>query len=401
VAPLTLPAHTSLFTGLIPPRHGVRDNADQALAPDKTTLAERLRDRGFRTGAFVGSIVLNPERGLAQGFEQYGGVISTDRGTPDARQRRADAVVTDALKWLESVGQSPFFLWTHLYDPHRPYNPPEPFKSQHFDPYVGEIAFADAQIGRVLEALERRQLLDRTIVIVTADHGESLGDHGERDHGIFVYESVLRVPLIVRAPGIAPGQVDAVVRLTDIMPTVLDLLKLEVPALDGVSLAGALRGQARVPELEAYAESLYPERFGWSPVRSLRDGRFKAIDAPRPEVYDLERDPFEERNIYEERRAAGDGLRRRLEVLAGGLTEARLTSGSNASPELQERLAALGYVGTRTRPPSKESESLPDPKDCISLMTDPRFERALPGSTLSPAMALPCRPGSRAAPAHD
>jgi arylsulfatase A-like enzyme len=217
---LTLPAHTSLFTGLSPPRHGVRDNVDEALAAGHATLAETLQATGFRTGAFVGSIVPAPGRGLDRGFDEYtgpGSAVPNSAIESRARQRRADAVVTDAVQWLDSVAGSRFFLWAHLYDAHRPYDPPEPYRSAYHDPYVGEIAFADSQIGRLLGALEARRLMKDTIVIVAGDHGESLGDHGERDHGIFVYESVLRVPLVIRAPTVSPRRVSGVVRLTDVM----------------------------------------------------------------------------------------------------------------------------------------------------------------------------------------
>jgi arylsulfatase A-like enzyme len=188
-----------------------------------------------------------------------------------------------------------------LYDPHRPYDPPGPYASIYgHDLYEGEIAFADSQIGRLLEVLEQRGLLHRTIVIVASDHGESLGERGERDHGVFIYENVLGVPLIVRARTLEPRRVGEVVRLTDVMPTVLDLLDVPAPPVDGVSVVELMRGRGRDLRLEAYSESLYPARLGWSPLRALRDGRFKLIDAPRPELYDLERDPFEELNIYNE-----------------------------------------------------------------------------------------------------
>ena len=218
----------------------------------------------------------------------------------------------DAIRWLTKVGDSPFFLWAHLYDPHRPYEAPEPFASRH-DPYVAEIAYADSQIGRLLDALDERALQDRVIVIVTADHGESLGEHREMDHGIFIYESVLRVPLIVRAPGLPPRRVAEVVRLTDVMPTILDLLRLPLPALDGTSLVDVMRGHGG-PELEAYAESLYPERHGWAPLFSLRSKRFKFIDAPQAELYHLQGDPFEQRNILDQRRELAAALQARLRM---------------------------------------------------------------------------------------
>ena len=366
VAPLTLPAHTTLFTGLLPPHHGVRDNGDASLEDSATTLAEILAARGFRTAGFVGSVVLDPERGLKQGFEVYKGVGAAGRGTVETRQRRADVVMNDAIGWLDTVGESRFFLWTHLYDAHRPYDPPEPYRTTYgHNLYVGEIAFADAQIGRLLEALEQRQLLDRTIVMVTADHGESLGEHGERDHGIFVYEGVLRVPLVIRAPGLGAGRVNDVVRLTDLMPTALDLLGVPAPPADGTSLVDLMRGRRHDLNLEAYSESLYPERLGWSRLHALRSGRFKLIDAPRPELYDLEDDPFEERNIYDGRPTVAKPMAARLASMAATLTAPGASDQRiEATPELRAQLGALGYVSAAvTSKPADRPR--PDPKDCM------------------------------------
>ena len=379
VAPLTLPAHSSLFTGLFPPRHGVRDNADRALASNHTTLAEKLRAHGFRTGAFVSSVVLASDRGLAQGFDRYVDVPTSDDRRPRQLQRRGDEVMTDAIRWVDEVRSTPFFLWAHLYDPHRPYDPPEPYRSRHFDPYVGEIAFADAQIGRLLDNLQEHGLLERTIVIVAGDHGESLGEHGEENHGIFIYESVLRVPLIIRMPdalknrSVAPRRVGDIVRLVDVTPTVLDLLGLTVLSgngdqFDGVSLVERMRGTPQASELEAYAESLYPARFGMSPLKTLRDGRFKLIDAPRPELYDLERDPFEERNIHAERPTVADAMRRRLIQMAEASDASNgLAPADELSPDARERLHALGYLGSQLLAAPQKGGDLPDPKDCVPL----------------------------------
>ena len=219
VAPLTLPAHTSLFTGLLPPHHGVRDNADPPLAQGTPTLAETLRARGYRTGAFVASVVLDGDRGLARGFEAYHGVTASTGGGATGRQRRADAVIDDALGWLDTIGGSRFFLWAHLYDAHRPYEAPEPYRSRYaHDPYVGEIAFMDGEIGRLLRELEGRRLLDRTVIVVAGDHGESLGDHGEsRSRRVRLRERVARPAHHSRArprsgagsPGRAPDRCDA------------------------------------------------------------------------------------------------------------------------------------------------------------------------------------------------
>jgi choline-sulfatase len=371
-APLTLPAHCSLFTGLFPPAHGVRDNADRPLSSEHTTLAETLRAQGFRTGAFVGSVVLDADRGLAQGFDTYGGVVDTrasERAPGPPRRRRGDEVVTEAIRWIERTDDSRFFVWAHLYDPHRPYDPPEPFRSTYTDPYTAEIAFADAQIGRLLEALNRRKLLDRTIVVVAADHGESLGDHGERDHGIFVYESVLHVPLIIRAPNVSPRRIADVVRLVDVMPTVLDLLRVPRRPVDGISLVGMMHGEARQVEVDAYSESQYPLRFGWSPLRALRAGRYKLIEAPRPELYDLDRDPFEQRNIHAERRDLARALAQRLTTLERRVPARPRGDGTDPilSAELQQRLTSLGYIGSgESRAPS-DHHDLPDPKDCVGI----------------------------------
>jgi choline-sulfatase len=367
VAPLTLPAHCSLFTGLLPPSHGVRDNADSPLAAEHATLAEVLAGKGFRTAAIVGSEVLHPDRGLLQGFEFYRNAVPIE-GTPaHPRQRPGDHVMKDAIAWLDSVRRSRFFLWVHLYDPHRPYDPPEPFRSLHGDPYIGEIAFADAQIGRLLEALDTHRLREKTIVIVTGDHGESLGEHGERDHGIFLYESVLRVPLIVRAPGVPATRIGTVVRLTDVFPTILDLLYLPARPGDGQSLRSLMSGREHTADLEAYSESLYPQRFGWSPLRALRDGRFKLIDAPRRELYDLERDPFEQHNLYDDRRQLGEVMARRLAALAGA--SAPVDRRAVTPADVRQRLASLGYAGTERMRTAPAREGLPDPKDCIAHFT--------------------------------
>jgi arylsulfatase A-like enzyme len=365
VAPLTVPAHASLLTGLLPPGHGVRENSSPPLAPEHTTLAEVLRGHGFRSAAMVSSGVLDPDRGLAQGFDSYSAVQGGRRPRPDAPQRKAEAAIGEAIDWLDLVGDSRFFLWTHLYDPHRPYEPPEPFASRYaHDPYVGEIAYADSQIGRLLGALDRHGLLERTLVIVAGDHGESLGEHGERDHGIFVYEAVLRVPLIIRLPAVEARRVQAVVRLTDVMPTVLDLLGLPSPPTYGASLTRLMRGEPQ-EELESYAESLYPRRFGWSPLYSLRDSRFKLIDAPRPELYDLQQDPWEQRNLYDDRPATAAALRRRLSSIRAAVPSSDAHSLEVVPPEIRERLAALGYVSGGTGDTSTGDTGLRDAKDFI------------------------------------
>lgn len=387
VAPMTLPAHTSLLTGLLPPNHGVRDNADPPLDDVHTTLAEILRGQGFDTAAFVASVVLGPERGLQQGFTHYDSVPANERQGPDAMQRRANEVMDHAIRWIDSVGTNRFLLWTHLYDAHRPYDPPQPFRSTYgHDPYVGEIAFADSQIGRLLEALDQRKLLDRVVLVVAGDHGESLGDHGERDHGVFVYQEVLRVPLMIRAAGLKPRRVGEVARLTDVLPTVLELLGLPSPRVDGVSLLELMNGNQGGPELDAYSESLYPERLGWSPLYALRQGRFKLIDAPRPELYDLDVDPFEKQNIYDDRRSVAQGMTVHLNEIAKGRERSQRPLGETAvSPEVQARLAALGYVASAIIRDPADRSPRPDPKDCIGSYT-----RTLASRPVNPL----CGPGA-------
>jgi choline-sulfatase len=364
--PLTLPAHCSLFTGLLPTHHAVRDNADPALSDAQTTLSEILRGGGFDTAAFVGSAVVGNERGLRQGFDMY-----SDPHAPDssARARRpANVVVDQAIEWI-AHRDSRFFAWIHLYDAHAPYAPPEPYRTMYEDvPYLGAIAFVDAQIARVLTALDWRALLDRTLIVVVGDHGESLGDHGEDAHGIFLYQSTVRVPLVVRLPGFSPRRVEDVTRLIDVMPTVLDALGLPSPSMDGVSLLPLMRNEASHLDLEAYSESLYPGRFGWSALRSLRAGRFKFVSAPRPELYDLQVDPRELHNVYDDRRELAALMSARLDDLASESPPRESDPLRTLSASARERLMALGYIASvPVLPAAAPPQSLADPKDRIAL----------------------------------
>ena len=366
VAPLTLPAHCSLFTGMFPPRHGVRDNAD-ALGGDYPTLAELLRGRGFRTGAFVSSAILHADRGLARGFETYDDRRAASRAAAGGLQRPANETVDAALSWLQDRQDQPFFLWLHLYDPHAPYDPPEPFRTAFGDDlYAGEIAFADAEIGRLTDFLEERGRLDRTAIVITADHGESLHEHGEAGHGIFLYQSVIHVPLVIRAPGLPARRVSSVARLVDVMPTILDLAGVDRPSamLDGISLIGVARGKANI-DLDAYSESEHPLQFGWSPLRSLRNGRFKLIAAPRPELYDLQRDPAELRDLFGTQPALGRAMARRLAEIEQAASANRSAAEHSTAPDIVERLAALGYIARSPITAPTSRTLLPDPKDHI------------------------------------
>ena len=385
-APLTLPAHCSIFTGRFPPEHGVRDNGGFFLSPQQLTLATYLKGKGFRTGAVVAAYVLDGKWGLNQGFEAYVDDFDVSRGTGGFGigdiQRPGNEVVDRALPWLEKVKNQRFFAWLHFYDPHQPYDAPEPFKSRYANhPYNAEIAFVDSQIARVIDFLERNGLLERTIIAVIGDHGESLNQHGEGSHGFFIYEATTRVPFIIRAPfdRMRGRQVADPVRSVDLEPTVLDLLGLPSPkAIAGVSLVPLMTGDRQTLDLEGYAEALYPlHHFGWSDLRAWRAGRYKVIDAPRPELYDLERDPQEDHNIYPERRALADGMIRRLrqhETDTPG-NEGASKPTLDVDPEARARLAALGYVGSFVATVSGPRTERADPKDKIglfNLMTDAR-----------------------------
>jgi choline-sulfatase len=373
-APLTLPAHSSIFTGKHPPRHGVRDNGGFFLDEREMTLAERLNARGMKTGGFVGAYVLDRRWGIAQGFDTYVDNFDLSKFKSPSLgevERPANEVADKALAWLETVKRSRFFGWVHFYDPHSPYAPPEPYRTRFADrPYLGEISFVDSQVGRIRSFLEREQLLEKTVIVVVGDHGESLGDHGESTHGFFIYQSVLHIPFIIRTPydGLRGRRVADTVRSVDVMPTVLDLLGM-APAddVDGQSVVPLMTGAVLELGLAAYAEAVYPRyHYGWSDLRSLTSGRFKYIEAPRPELYDLGQDPNETRNLYRDRQALGDRMASILKAVdaSGG---ADVKPVAEVDPDARARLAALGYVGTFASAPIADRSRLADPKDKIEL----------------------------------
>lgn len=359
-APLTLPSHASLFTGIYPPRLGVRDNAGAPLGREFTTLAELLRAQGLETAAFVASAVLAPGRGVEQGFDLYSaGTAGRCPGIPT--RRRAGEVVDEATAWLRDHDSEPFFTWIHLFDTHRPYDLPDDYKDRHFDPYLAAIQYEDAQIARLIAHLESRGVLKDTLIVVVGDHGESLGDHGEEAHGIFLYQEALRVPFIMRGPGVPVSRSTSVARLVDLTPTVLDLFGITASGVDGVNLLGGQQHAAS----EVYAESMYPLRFGWAPLRSLRADRYKFIDAPRAELYDLAADPGEERNVLKDHPTVVDAMRRRLRSFD---SSERPLAAANEQTEkaVLERIASLGYVGTPVASPPTGSDGRVDPKDRIA-----------------------------------
>jgi len=340
VAPLTLPAHTSLFTGLYPATHGVRENAGRALDRSHATLAGILHDRGFHTAAFVGSIVLAADRGLSRGFDVYDDGRANSTQLP--KRRPGGEVVDRARGWIDGLDDKPFFLWVHLYDVHAPQALPLDVRREYGDRYEGGIAYVDGQIGRLLDALDRRHRLSTTVIVVAGDHGESLGEHGEKEHGIFLYQSTLRVPLILCGPGVAAARIPAATSLVDVFPTVLRLLGIGSAPRDGVSLVPALSG-GRVPERAIYAESQYAAHFGSGALRMVRDGRFKFIDGPRPELYDLDRDPLEQQNLADEHLATVSALQR--ELLGMNANVSSPGAPTQLPAERLQALAALGYMG--------------------------------------------------------
>ncbi|MDX2000371.1 MAG: sulfatase-like hydrolase/transferase, partial [Thermoanaerobaculia bacterium] len=347
-APLTLPSHATLLSGRLPQHHGLRLNGAGSLPTELPTLASVLGAAGYRTGAFVGAFVLDRRFGLARGFEVYDDEIPRDPTRPEGleAERPGHVVVDAAVAWLAQADPRPFLLWVHLFDAHAPYEPPEPFRSRHAGrPYDGEVAELDHQVGRLLAALEQTGRGGRTIVAVVADHGESLGDHGELTHGLLLYEPTVRVPLLLRGPGLPAGRtVAAPVSTADLAPTLAGLAGVPFPALglDGRDLSADLATGAELPTGDLYAETQYPSLFGWSPLSAVRRGRFKYIDSSRPELYDLANDPQELRDLRTtERRTVAD--------LAARLTElvrfSRTVAPGADDAETKARLASLGYVG--------------------------------------------------------
>jgi choline-sulfatase len=372
VVPLTFPSHSSMFTGLIPPHHGVRDNGGFFLDDARTTLAERMKSAGYATGAFIAAWVLESRWGLGQGFDKYSDRFELSKykvislGTV---QKPGDEVMTDALAWLESVKQRKYFAWIHLYDPHAPYEPPEPYASRYPDkPYLGEIAYTDAVIGRLTAWLSANGQLEKTIVVVIGDHGESLGDHGEASHAYFIYGATTHVPFIVRTPWGLAGRNPSRVSGVDLMPTVLDLVGLAPEkGIDGHSLARAAFDPAARLGHVAYSETYFPRyHFGWQHLRGLRDDAYSYIDAPKPELYDLAADPGERTNIYKANSARAEQMRTRMEAMSAGREQAA-PERQSLDPDTLQRLAALGYVGNVID--VDPDAVLPDPKDKLKLFS--------------------------------
>ena len=378
-APMTLPSHVSLFTGMYPVSTGVRINGAVGLGSNVPTLAELFREQGYRTGAFIAADVLHSSFGLNRGFDTYADDLSDGDGAARS-ERPADRVTDVALDWLRQESDRPFFAWVHFYDPHKPYDPPQEFDVEATD-YDGEIAFVDSQVRRLLDWLDTSGLRDRTLIVVAGDHGEGLGDHGEETHGLFVYNSTMRVPLILNHPAslVTPRTLKAPVELVDLFPTIIELLDWDPPArsVDGQSLARACRSGTE-PDDPVYGESEYPRLgFGWAALRFSIADEWKYIDAPRAELYDWRNDPGERNNLIDEQPQVASIMRDELTEVETFLRENRPEGTAAApDPEAVERLSSLGYVATTLTPEDlDENVTRRDPKDMIDVLKG--FEESL------------------------
>jgi arylsulfatase A-like enzyme/Flp pilus assembly protein TadD len=373
-SPITNTSHTTILTGLLPSSHGVTDFAIP-LAPNHPTLAERLKRRGYRTAALIGAVILDSQSlapGLDRGFDFYDNFPArTESKSRWGRvERRAGEVIDHATRWLAAHPTGPRFLWIHLYDPHDPYEPPPPYSATYQDrPYDGEIAYADAQLARFLATLKKQGIYRNSLVVVVGDHGEGLGEHKEDTHGIFLYDSTIHVPLIIKLPAnaVAGKVVDAQVRTTDIFPTVVQVTGASAPSrLDGESLQPLLQAGSEHSRL-ALGETDYPLRFGWAPLRSIRTEDAKYIEAPRPEFYDLKSDPGEVKNTYAPWNGKVQKLRAQLAEARAKLPPPSSSAGAVGQGTIDE-LHALGYLGPAdvgSSTTAAEPSLLPDPKDKI------------------------------------
>ncbi|MGH9139719.1 MAG: sulfatase-like hydrolase/transferase, partial [Vicinamibacterales bacterium] len=394
--PMTLPSHTTIMTGLYPVANGVHDNGSFRFDGSKPTLAGTLKRAGYRTGAFVGAFVLDARFGLNAGFDVYDDRVQGASSNLEIVQRTSEAVLAPAYTWITSKGSGlraqsseqpssalspppsalhdqPWFAWVHLYDPHEPYTPPEPFASRYRqDPYSGEVAYADQALGSFLDRLRAGgNALDRTLVVITSDHGESLGEHGERTHGLFAYEATLRVPLIIWAPGsIKPAVIAAPARLVDLAPTILDFVGVAPVRFDGRSLRPRPSGEPVGDDSGSYFEALNANLTrNWAPLKGMVRGRLKLVDLPLPELYDLAADPNELHNLYasqRERERARD-LESRLDRIDAGTPAT--SSQTPVDSDAAMRLRSLGYVVSTALKPARAFTAADDPKRLVHLNT--------------------------------
>jgi tetratricopeptide (TPR) repeat protein len=380
-APQTLPAHTSILSGALPFEHGVRDNIGFTVKPGQWFLQRALHDRGWPTGGFVSAYVLRAATGINQGFDTYDSELPASSGELSIGQvqRSGEQTLAAAETWLTARdGGRPFFFFFHIYEPHKPYAPPERFAS--YEPYDGEIAFADEIVGRLLDRLRAMGVFDRATIVLLSDHGEGLGDHGEQEHGLFLYQETTRVPLVIKLPGSRSGRhVATPVQHIDLAPTILDLIGApRILTLKGRSLKPLLEGSGGIPDAGIYAEALYSRyHFGWSELYSLTDSRYRLIRAPRDELFDLERDPKESSSVAGERPQVRQAMRAALEGL---IKNTSIDAPTAVSDDDKQRLAALGYVGGGSSVGlSLPGDSLPDPKDKVKVLEKYRHAADLAG----------------------
>ena len=350
--PISLPAHCTMLTGVNPPYHGIHDNSQYQLAPFHTTLAEIAGSHGLATGAVVGAVVLNNQFGLNQGFDTYDDRFENEFSPIDIPERRADEVSRHAIDWLDRHQSEPFFLFVHYYDPHQTYDPPQPYKSRFAGDdrslYAGEIAYTDEHVGRLIDRLKQLSLYDSTLIIITSDHGEMLGEHKESAHTFFVYQSAIKVPLIIRVPGREqPRRINGLVGLVDIVPTVCGLMAMDAPPqVHGLDLSEEL-GAAQAPQRDRrlYCESLTPTKYDGAALLGIVTDRWKYIHTTRPELYDLRADPLEEHNRIADR---PDDARPLHDQLQQYLNQWHRDDDASRLPLDQatiDQLGALGYVG--------------------------------------------------------
>jgi arylsulfatase A-like enzyme/Tfp pilus assembly protein PilF len=370
--PLTLPAHCSMLTGTLPPYHGVHDNFDSKLGASNVTLAEILNGKGLITGGIIATSLLNSQFGIAKGFDNYNDHFDkADKLSTVITERKGDEVTRYAMKWLDEKAGNPFFLFLHYYDAHEPYTPPEPFASRFAeDLYAGEIAYVDSCIGEVIGKLKKLKLYDSTLIIITGDHGEMLGEHGEEQHGYFIYQSAIKVPLILKLPGRQTAQrLAEPVSLIDIVPTVCGLFKAQVPAqVKGNNLCN-LSSSQKINEAQRYlyCESLYPTKYKGNSLLGIISGNYKYIQTTRPELYDIAKDPKEAVNL-----AGTEGQRVRVlqdklrQIIDEQLAEGGSDSESQTSDQMRKMLESLGYVGGKISKDLKFDQSKDDPKDLIN-----------------------------------
>jgi len=364
--PLTLPSHVSILTGTYPVYHHVHNNGFYYLNPDLVTVADVFRQEGYKTSAFVGSYTVDSSYGIDKGFDLFDDKLGEEELLKTFRsERTADKVYEVFAQWLDANPTEKFFSWVHFFDPHTPYMPPSPFKEEFAGrPYDGEIAFMDFYVGKVIEKLKEKKVFDKTLICLAGDHGEAIGDHGEADHGLFLYESTMKVPFIIHAKGHLPSGrvIGSAVRLIDIMPTLLDAVKISVPAdVQGESLLPFITGRKK-RDLPSYIETVYPrENYGWSELIGLIDNGWKYIQAPSLELYDLKNDPAEVANLTDSQSQRVRDMKERMERLIADSSSDIDARRKNVSQEELTRLRSLGYIGGG--PTSESGKRLPDPKD--------------------------------------